>query len=161
MRFNAARFAKCRNAHLCPWSQAVNMQFRGICVGAASKLGADLGGGGASRTVMGEVPLQAGFAEQGPGMSSALSGAINFLNANEDLGSSISDEVADAVRQCLGENDLSAYLDLGGMESHMVLLRRTQGQGNFSTAAVSVILTTSVSNITLCRLWTISTFAIW
>eukprot|EP00392_Amoebophrya_sp_AT5.2_P015024 g15214.t1 len=66
---------------------------------------------------MGECPTPSGFAEQSPGVHAAVSGAINYLNANEELGSSISDEVADVIRQCLGEQEITACLDLGGMET--------------------------------------------
>ncbi|CAD7923282.1 unnamed protein product [Amoebophrya sp. A25] len=100
-RFNAARFAQCRNAQYCPWSQMMNQQFRGVYAGAAA-VGAF---GRAAVTVMGEAPAQTGFAEQVAGQSSGIAEAINFLNASKGAASDLSDEVMSMI---LMDNTLSS-----------------------------------------------------
>ena len=81
MRFNAFRFAKCRNAHLCSWSAAMNQQFnRGVYATAAA--GGMFGKVGSSsnfssmRMVMGEEAGFTNFAEQTSGTVLSLAAEL-------------------------------------------------------------------------------------
>ncbi|CAD7972182.1 unnamed protein product [Amoebophrya sp. A120] len=100
MRFNATRFARCRNAHLCTWSHMMNQQLRaGSAVGSKFTGAAMLFGSNAmpnfgagattsSGAVLGETPLQNGFAEQNRGFGT-LAGLLEAgaLGAGEEEGS--------------------------------------------------------------------------